>query len=144
MKSQFNSTHHNLNKYSNCWGSEREGVRCAELLNPLWPNDVLEPWSTLVQVMAWHLLVPSHYLNQCWIIHNWTPRNKFRWSFNESKIILNQENASKNVVCKMKAILFKPQCVNDWDTTHATWPSSGCSASEIFCVRFCIECELHD
>ena len=25
-------------------------------------------WSTLVQVMAWCLTAPSHYLNQCWLI----------------------------------------------------------------------------
>ena len=25
-------------------------------------------WSTLVEIMAWSLMAPSHYLNQCWLI----------------------------------------------------------------------------
>ena len=30
---------------------------------------------------------PSHYLNQCWVIVNWTLRNKFQWNFNQYKKI---------------------------------------------------------
>ena len=44
-------------------------------------------------------LVPSHYLNQCWFIVNWTSGNKFQWNFNRNIIIVNQENAFGNVVC---------------------------------------------
>ena len=39
--------------------------------NSLWPSDAIwdqVTWSTLVQVMAWCLSAPSHYLNQCWLI----------------------------------------------------------------------------
>ena len=36
------------------------------ILNSLWPGDII--WSTLVEVMAWCLAAPSHYLNQCWLI----------------------------------------------------------------------------
>ena len=32
-------------------------------------------WSSLVQVMAWYLMAPSHYLNQCWLIVNESLRN---------------------------------------------------------------------
>ena len=40
-------------------------------LNSLWPSDFI--WwhrsrSTLAQVMAWCLMAPSHYLNQCWLL----------------------------------------------------------------------------
>ena len=39
--------------------------------NTLWPNDTIW-WHisglTLAQVMAWCLMAPSHYLNQCWLI----------------------------------------------------------------------------
>ena len=40
-------------------------------IKSLWPNDAI--WrqtsrSTLVQVMAYCLTAPSHYLNQCWLI----------------------------------------------------------------------------
>ena len=27
---------------------------------------------------------PSHYLNQCWFIVNWTRRNKLQWKFNQN------------------------------------------------------------
>ena len=30
------------------------------------PEDLIDSKSTLVQVMAWYLTVPSHYLSQCW------------------------------------------------------------------------------
>ena len=30
-------------------------------------------WSTLAQVMAWCLMAPSHYLNQCWLEDYWYP-----------------------------------------------------------------------
>ena len=33
--------------------------------------------SSLVQVMACPLSAPGHYLNQCWLFVNWTPRNIF-------------------------------------------------------------------
>ena len=31
--------------------------------------------------------VPSHYLNQCWNIANWTLRIKFQWNFNQNSNI---------------------------------------------------------
>ena len=34
--------------------------------------------STLVQIIACRFFVPNHYLNQCWIIVNWTLRNKLQ------------------------------------------------------------------
>ena len=40
--------------------------------------------SVLVQIMACRLLAPSHYLNQCWVIVNWTIRNKLQWNFNQN------------------------------------------------------------
>ena len=42
----------------------------AQTINPLYPSDAIwdhRTWSTLVQVMAWCLRAPSHYLNQCWL-----------------------------------------------------------------------------
>ena len=49
------------------------------LLNSLRPNDAyMRRWtgSSLVQIMACRL--PSHHLNQCWNIVNWTFRNKLQ------------------------------------------------------------------
>ena len=61
-------------------------------------------------------LSPSHYLNQCWNIVNWTLRNKLQWNFNWNLNILIQENPSENVVWKMLAILSQPQCVKNLAT----------------------------
>ena len=53
-------------------------------------------------------LVPSHYLNQYWLIVNWALGNKFQCHFNQS-----EENEFENVVCKM-VVLFWPQCVENF------------------------------
>ena len=59
-------------------------------------------------------MAPSHSLNQCWNIVNWTLRNKVQSNFNCNSYIFIQENASKTVVCEMSSILSLPQCVNAW------------------------------
>ena len=56
-------------------------------------------------------LSPSHYLNQCWNIVNWTLRNKLQLNWNPN--IFVQENAFENV-CKMASILSRPQCAK-WE-----------------------------
>ena len=48
--------------------------------------------------------MPSHYLNHCWNIVNWTLGNKFQWNFNRNSNIFIQENAFENVVCEMASI----------------------------------------
>ena len=44
-------------------------VTRPQWVNSLWPSDLiyLRSWSTLIQVMAYCLIAPSHYLNQCWL-----------------------------------------------------------------------------
>ena len=54
-------------------------------------------------------MAPSHYLNQCWNIVNWTLRNKLLWNFNRNSNIFIQQNALENVVCEMASILSGPQ-----------------------------------
>ena len=61
-------------------------------------------------IVAW--TAPSHYLNQCWNIVNWTLRNKLQWNFNRNSNIFIQQNALQNGVCEMASILSRPQCVN--------------------------------
>ena len=60
-------------------------------------------------LVAWP--VPSHYLNQCWNIVNWTLGNKIKWNLNRDLNIFIQENAFENGVWKMAAVLSRPQCV---------------------------------
>ena len=64
---------------------------------------------------AWS--APSHYLNQCWHIVNWTIGNKLQWNLNRNSHIFTQEKAFENVVWKMEAILSRLQCVNS-DLRH--------------------------
>ena len=59
--------------------------------------------------------VPSHYLNQCWIIINRTLRNKLQWNHYRNSYIFIQENAFECVVRKMAAIWSRPQCVDNQD-----------------------------
>ena len=51
--------------------------------------------------------VPSHYLNQCWVIVNCTIGNKIQWNFNQNTKLFIHENASENIVCEMAAILSR-------------------------------------
>ena len=68
-------------------------------------------------------LAPSHYLNQCWNIVNWTLRNKLQWSPNQNSKIFIQENAFVNVVWKMAAILSRPQYVSRFMSLNSLGPS---------------------
>ena len=68
----------------------------------------------------WHVAwtAPSHYLNQCWNIVNWTLGNKLQWNFNWNLNIFVQENAFENVVCEMGSILSRPQLKFLWYSQH--------------------------
>ena len=47
--------------------------RTVVKFNSMRPSDVIwrhRAWSTLARVMACCLTAPSHYLNQCWLIHS--------------------------------------------------------------------------
>ena len=57
-------------------------------------------------------LAPSHHLNQCWNIVNWTFRNKLQWNINKNYNIFSQENVFISAVCETAAILPWSQCVN--------------------------------
>ena len=48
--------------------------------------------------MAWP--APSHYLNQCWNIDNWTIGNKLKWNLDQNLYMFNEENAIEIVVRK--------------------------------------------
>ena len=115
------------------WGIHRGPVNSP----PKWPvtrkmfpfDDVITHWSRVTHMCVSSLTIigsdnglspvwlvacpaPSHYLNQCWIIVNWTIGNKFQWNLNRNWYIFSQENAFQNVVWKMAAILSRPHCVD--------------------------------
>ena len=83
-------------------------------VNSLRPSDAfMRQWTNHHCFRQWLVAwpAPSHYLNQCWDIVNWTLRNKLHWNFNRYSYIFIQENSFENVVWKMAAILSRPQCV---------------------------------
>ena len=43
---------------------------------------------------------------------DWTHRDKFMWNLNQNTNTFCQENPLSNIVIKMAAIIFWPQCVN--------------------------------
>ena len=79
----------------------------------LWHQKSWSPLiSWLVQVIAIYL-APSYYLNQFWLILNWT-RNTLQWNFIWNSSAFIQKNSFEIVVCKILAILFRPQFVNHY------------------------------
>ena len=78
-------------------------------------HDLLIHWDRVTHICVSILTTwpsPSHCLNQCRDIVNWTLRNKLQWNPNRKSYIFIQGNALENVVSKIAAILSPPQCVN--------------------------------
>ena len=73
---------------------------CISKVGHHWFRWWLVPWTA-----------PSHYLNHCRNIVNWTPENKLEWNLNRNLYIFIQENAFQIIVTKLTAILSRPQCV---------------------------------
>ena len=63
----------------------------------------------LVQIMVVACLTPSHYQNLCFIIANWTHRNKLWWYSKIDNFVW--ENNFENVVCKEVTTMPRPQRV---------------------------------
>ena len=80
---------------------------CCSL--PLWLIEAVwrfAPWSA-----------PSHYLNRCWCIVNWTLSNKLQWNFNRNSNIFIKENAFWSVVCE-KAVFLCHNVLKPYDVLH--------------------------
>ena len=85
-------------------------------LNWLWLSDTMRhigSWSTLVHVMAWYLMAPSHYLNQCWLIIKgilcYSPEINFKRSAHEHFVWI--------FVRKFYCVIMAPHCI--FFVTHA-------------------------
>ena len=76
--------------------------------------------SALVQIILVAYSAPSHYLNQCWVIFNWTPRNKIKSNSNQNTRLFIHENALQNVFFEMAGILSRGR----WVSPHWGW--KGC------------------
>ena len=71
--------------------------------------------------------MPSHYLNQCWNIINWTLGNKLQWILHWNLYIFIQKNAFEIVVRKLPAFFSQPQCVKQpvWQQSDAMFKNWG-------------------
>ena len=74
----------------------------------------------LAQIMTCRIFGSKHYLNQCWIIVNWTLRNKLHWNFDQNTKQFIHENVSENIVCEMATILARGTWVNIHNSTNCT------------------------
>ena len=86
------------------------------LVTHIWVSESGQHWfrQWLVAYSA-----PSHYLNQCWFIVNWTFTNKLYWCFNQNTKLYIHKNASQNIVCEKAAILSRGKWVNSFSTASA-------------------------
>ena len=78
---------------------------------------------SLVPTMPGTYWLLSHDLNQCWLIVNWARGNKY-----DIYIKIKQFCHKKFIVCKMPAILFRPQQLSvfkpvDWTACLRWWQS---------------------
>ena len=76
--------------------------------------------------------VPSHYMDQCWLIGNWTIENKHQWNFYLNTNICCHEDAFEMYHAKCRPF-FRPQCTERVRTTAVV------SASEFYSrqLRLC-------
>ena len=88
-------------------------------------------------------MAPSHYLNQCWVIVNWTLRNKLQWNFNQHTKFSNHENASENIVCEMVAILSRGDELTFVFVSKINKPAYKASLSAYICFFQYIEGETN-
>ena len=51
--------------------------------------------------------IPSHYLSQCYVIVNWTLRNKHQRNFDQNTKFDIHQTATKFIVCEMSVILSR-------------------------------------
>ena len=83
-------------------------------------------WSALVQVLAAYS-APSHYLNQCLDIVNWTLGNKLQWNFNQNKKLSIHKNGSENIVILSSGKWVK-EPLHFWDKIISSVFILGCTA----------------
>ena len=97
-------------------------------INSLWPSDT--KWqqisrSTLVQVMAWCLTAPSHYLNQCWLIIKCVLQHSRESNFPWNAHNINLQDDFESYIVKIPAVPPRGQWVNkkrEADFTEERFP----------------------
>ena len=103
---------------------------------PLVPHICVSEWGQ--HWFRWFVAysTPSLYLNQCWIIVNWTFGNKIHWNSNQNTKLFIHEDASEYIICEMATILSRgdqlmhmdDQLMNSGNTLHWMINESYCVA----------------
>ena len=65
--------------------------------------------------------MPSHYLNQCWNIVNWTLMNKPKWNLNRNSYIFWMKMCIWKCHVENGGLLSQPQCVKRWLIPSSLW-----------------------
>ena len=78
---------------------------------------------------------PSHYLNQCCIIINWTLGNKPQWNSNWNTKCFIHDNSFENVFCEMAAILSRGRWVKAWMSIRSNRKKIGCNYLSIYYIK---------
>ena len=70
--------------------------------------------------------MPSHYLNQCWILLNWNLRNKLQWNFDQNTKIFIHKNKWKCHLQhggqkKMSYYMHMGECHSERDNDDGDW-----------------------
>ena len=120
FRHNFSGTYHNFHDwYQECF--HRNVWRCDSWLDlygcvkSLWPRDAIgshRSGSTLVQVMAWCLTAPSHYLVQCWFL-----LSEVLWHSPEINFLVSTQatilhNEFENLTFEVSATSLMGQWVN--------------------------------
>ena len=69
---------------------------CVAKLDQHWFREILVACS-----------VPSHHLNQCWLIGKWTLRNELQWNLNGNTKLFVHENAYALYPCEQTSVKFE-------------------------------------
>ena len=102
----------------------RVSMMVADGLAAIWLQDILAliqyeytlltHWSRVSHICVCKLTIivtwpaPSHYLNQCWNIVNWTLRNKLQWDLNRNSLTFSSEKMRS----KVSSVKRQPFCLS--------------------------------
>ena len=93
---------------------------------------VLHIWISKLDQWLVTFSVPSHYLNQCCVIVNYTLRNNFHEIFNQNTEIFIHENVLEIAVCKRQ-----PFCPEGDELIFDNWQWGG-RGQETLCSSICM------
>ena len=84
------------------------GLQIVFLIHLPYSVTYMRQWivPAFVEIMVVACMARSHYLNQSWIIINWTIGNTLQWNSNQNTKFFIQENASENIACHYNDIIM--------------------------------------